>query len=271
MTQMAQDYYISRTFLSQLSWAATSHLEELFSDPQHLVEPPDLLLEPWILLLRLEGKCSIPSISSIFKHCAYQPSSVGSLSQYLQDYGRGVPSTLAMAEQTMVFYLSDAIFAIGAPILVTLEAQSTAILKIELAADRSAQTWQRPFEDLGNHRFHRIGMASDRGTGLMAGSQAACQDGRWVCDQFHELQELLHRCQQLERKAYGAIAQEHEATELFHHAKSAATLHKRLEQYERAHLACEQAMARYDQLAMLLPVAVRNSPPVFALGAASPA
>jgi len=34
-------------------------------------------------------------------------------------------------------------------------------------------------------------MASDRGTGLMAGYQAACQDGRWVCDQFHEFQELF--------------------------------------------------------------------------------
>lgn len=68
MTQIAQAYHISRTFLYQLSWAARSHLEDLFSDPQHLVEPPDDLLEPWILALRLEGKCSIPSISSIFNH-----------------------------------------------------------------------------------------------------------------------------------------------------------------------------------------------------------
>ncbi len=50
MTQIAQDYGISRTFLSQLSWAAPHHLEDLFRDPQHLVEPLDLLLEPWILL-----------------------------------------------------------------------------------------------------------------------------------------------------------------------------------------------------------------------------
>jgi len=49
MTQMAQDYHISRTFLYQLSWAARPHLEDLFSDPQHLVESPDFLLEPWIL------------------------------------------------------------------------------------------------------------------------------------------------------------------------------------------------------------------------------
>jgi hypothetical protein len=188
----------------------------------------------------------------MFKHFDYQPNSVGYLSQYLQDYGRCIPSTLSMAEKKVVFYLSDELFAIGVPILVTLEAQSTAILKIERAADRSAPTWQRHFEELGNHLFHSIGMASDRGTGLVAGYQAACQDGRWVCDQFHEFQELFHRCQQLERKAYGAIAKEHEAADLFHNAKSESNLQKRLEQYERAHDACEQAIARYDQLSMLL-------------------
>jgi len=95
-------------------------------------------------------------------------------------------------------------------------------------------------------------MASDRGAGLMAGYQAACQDGRWVCDQFHEFQELFHRCQQLERKAYGAITKEHEAVELFDNAKSETNLQKRLGQYERAHQVCEQAMARYDQLSLLL-------------------
>ncbi len=85
MTQIAQEHHISRTFLYQLSWAARHHLADLFGDPQHLARPPELLLEPWMLLLRLEGKCSIPSISSIFKHFDYQPGSVGYLSEALQD------------------------------------------------------------------------------------------------------------------------------------------------------------------------------------------
>ena len=104
MTQIAQAYHLSRTFLYQLSWAARYHLEALFSDPQHLVQPPDLLLEPWILSLRLEGNCTIPSISSIFKRFDYQPSSVGYLSEFLQDYGRSVPSTLSMEQKKVVFY-----------------------------------------------------------------------------------------------------------------------------------------------------------------------
>ena len=252
MTQIAQDYHISRTFLYQLSWAARQHLEDLFSDPQHLVEPPDCPIEPWMLMLRLEGNCSIPSIASIFKHFDYRPGSVGYLSQSLQDYGRCVPSTLSMPDKKVVFYLSDEIFAIRAPILVTIDAQSTTILKIELASDRSAKTWERHFKDLGAHRFHSLGMASDRGVGLKAGYQAACQDGFWVCDQFHEFQDLFNRCHQLERKAYGAIGKEMEAAEKFAKAKSEANLQKRLEQYEQARQACEQAIARYDQLDFLL-------------------
>ena len=252
MTRIAQEYHISRTFLYQLSWAAQHHLEELFSDPQHLIEPPDFPIEPWILMLRLEGNCSIPRLSSIFKHFDYQPSSVGYLSESLQDYGRCVPSTLSMPHQKVVFYLSDEIFAIRAPILVTIDAQSTAILKIELASDRSAQTWETHFQDLGAHRFHSLGMASDRGVGLKAGYQAACQDGFWVCDQFHEFQDLFNRCHHLERQAYGAIGKEIEAAETFANAKSEANLQKRLEHYEQTRQACEHAIERYDQLNLLL-------------------
>src|SRR5262245_19179335 len=252
MTQIAQDYHISRTWLYQLIGAAHLQLETLFSAHKPCGEPPSPLLDPFILLLRLEGKCSIPSISSILKYCQYQPNSVGYLSECFHNYGAALPSTLSMAEHTVVFYLSDEIFARHQPILVTIEAQSTAILKIQLASERSAETWKAHFDDLGHHHFHSIGMASDRGRGLLAGYHAACQDARWVCDRFHEFQDLFDRRRQLERKAYAAIAKEDEAAQTFHHAKSEAHLHKRLQHYEHAHHACEQAMARYDQLDLLL-------------------
>jgi len=107
MTQIAQEYHSSRTFLYQLLWAANLQLETLFSDPQPHVQDAHPLFEPFILLLRLEGKCSIPSLASILKYFQYQPNSVGYLSECFQHYGRALPSTLAMAEHTVVFYLSD--------------------------------------------------------------------------------------------------------------------------------------------------------------------
>jgi hypothetical protein len=252
LTQLAREYHISRTFLYQMTWAAYHQLEILFSGFKDLAQDPQPLLEPLMLLLRLEGTCSIPSLSSILTYFQYQPNSVGYLSERFQTYGRALPSTLSMTESTVAFYLSDEIFARHQPILVTIEAQSTAILTIQLASDRSAQTWKAHFDDLGEHRFHSIGMASDRGVGLVAGYQSACPDARWVCDRFHEFQDLFDRRQQLERKAYAAIAKEAEAATTFHNAKSEAHLHKRLQRYDQAHHACEHAMARYDQLDLLL-------------------
>src|SRR4029450_9339504 len=95
-------------------------------------------------------------------------------------------------------------------------------------------------------------MASDRGRGLVAGYHAACPDARWVCDRFHAFRALFDRRRHLERKAYAAMAKEDEAAPTFHHAKSEAHLHKRLQHYEHAHHACEHAIARYDQLDLLL-------------------
>jgi hypothetical protein len=182
----------------------------------------------------------------------YHPNSVGYLSQFFHSAGQTLPFTLLMSSKKLVFYLSDEIFAIHAPILVTIDAQSTTILKIELASDRSAETWKAHFEALEHHHFVSLGMVSDRGKGLVAGYQAACDMALWVADYFHEFRDLFEVRHQLERKAYAAINKEYEAARTFANAKSAANLHKRLQQYDTAHRACEQAITLYDQLALLL-------------------
>jgi len=115
-------------------------LETLCSDQKPHVEDPHPLFEPCILLLRLEGKCSIPSLSSILKYFQYQPNSGGYLSACFKNYGAALPSTLSMAEHKVAFDLSEEIFARPQPILVTIEAQRTAILKLQLASERSAET-----------------------------------------------------------------------------------------------------------------------------------
>src|SRR6266446_1284397 len=134
MTQIAKSYQISRTFLYQLLLMANLQLEK---DHRHL----DQLL----LLLRLEGKCSLLSISAILKALEYHPNSVRYLSQFFQSAGQMLPSTLLMPSKKLVFYLSDEIFALHVPILLTIDARSTTILNIELASDRSAETWRAHF------------------------------------------------------------------------------------------------------------------------------
>src|SRR5216684_3884255 len=252
MTEIAKAYQISRTFLYQLLLMANLQLETLFSDEKLLFQKDHRHLDQLLLLLRLEGKCSLLSLSSILKALEYHPNSVGYLSQFFHSAGQVLPSTLLRPSQTWVFYLSDEIFALHAPILVTIDARSTTILNIELASDRSAETWRAHFEALEDHQFVSLGMASDRGLGLVAGYQAACDMALWVADYFHEFRDLFALRHQLERKAYAAIGTEDDAAHKFARAKSEANLAKRLHQYDTAHHACEQAMALYDQLALLL-------------------
>jgi len=252
MTEIAQCYQISRTFLYQLLFLANLQLETLFSDEKRLFQKDHRHFEQLILLLRLEGTCSLLSIAAIVKALEYHPNSVGYLSQFFHSAGQALPSTLVMPSKTLVFYLSDEIFAIHAPILVTIDARSTTILNIELASDRSADTWRAHFEALENHQFVSLGLASDRGLGLMAGYRAACDMALWVADYFHEFRDLFEVLHQVERQAYTAIDKEYDAMQKFARAKSEANLHKRLHHYDTAHHACEQAMALYDHLALLL-------------------
>jgi hypothetical protein len=252
MTHIAKYYQISRTFLYQLLLAANLQLEVLFSNEKLLFQKDHRHLAQLILLLRLEGKCSLLSIASIVKALEYHPNSVGYLSQFFHSAGQALPSALVMPSKTLVFYLSDEIFAIHAPILVTIDAQSTTILNIELASDRSADTWKAHFEALEHHHFFSLGMASDRGLGLVAGYRAAVDMALWVADYFHEFRDLFELLQQVERKASAAIDKEYDAAQKFDHAKSESQLEKRLHHYETAQRVAEQAMALYDQLAMLL-------------------
>ncbi len=252
MTQIAKEYEISREFLCNLKSLADLHLEMLFSAGKLLAQEDFRHFEQLVLLLRLEGKCSIPSISSILQALGHRPNSVGYLSQFLQRCGSSVPSTLSMASQKTVFYLSDEIFAIDAPILITIDAQSTAILRIELASDRSADTWKAHFEKLEDHQFHSLGMASDRGAGVVGGYEASVETPLWVSDYFHEFRNLFKLLHQLERKAYATVREEDEALRKFENAKSESNLEKRLRQYEDARRACEQGVTLYDELAMLL-------------------
>lgn len=251
-TEIARSYQISRTFLYQLLLAANLQLEALFSDEKRPFQPDPPHLDQLILLLRLEGQCSILSISSMLKALEYHPHSVGYLSQFLQRYGHALPSTLSIGAPKFVFYLSDEIFAIHTPLLLTIDAHSTAILRLELASDRSAESWSAHFAALEDHHFYCLGLASDRGLGLVAGYQAAVETALWVCDYFHEFRALFHLLPQWERKAYAAIGQEDKAAQKFARAQSESHLEKRLLQYEKAHQACEQAIARYDQLDLLL-------------------
>ena len=124
MTHIANYYRISRTFLYQLLLAATLQVEVLFSDEKLLFHKDHQHFAHLLLLLRLEGNCSLLSISASLQALHYHPHSVGSLSQFFHSAGQRLPSTLLMPSKPVVFYLSDEIFAVHVPILLTIDAQT---------------------------------------------------------------------------------------------------------------------------------------------------
>jgi hypothetical protein len=73
MTQIARSYQISRPCLSQLMFLATLQWEMRCSDEQRLFQKDPRHFDPLLLLLRLEGHCSLLSISSILKALEYPP------------------------------------------------------------------------------------------------------------------------------------------------------------------------------------------------------
>jgi len=252
MTHIAPSYRISRTFLSQLLLVARLHLAGLFREETCLLHNDQHQGQHLIFLWRLEGKGSLARMAAICKTLPYHPHAVGSLSHCLHNVGRALPSPVLMASKQVVLSLSDAIFAIDTPIVVTIDAHSTTILTIELASDRSAKTWKAHCTPLKDHRFDGIGMASDRGTGVVAGSQAAGQEALWVGEYFPAFRDLFNGLHPLETQASRAITKEHEAAQQGQHATSEATFDTRLHQYAHASQACEPAMAQDDQRDLLL-------------------
>ena len=251
MTQIANYYRISRTFLYQRLLAANLQLEGLFSDEKLLSQTDHQHLEQLLLLLRLEGKCSLLSLSSILKALQYHPDSLGYLSQFFHSAGQALPATLLMPSKKL-FYLSDEIFAIHAPILVTIEARSTAMLNIELASDRSAETWRTHFEALEHHHFFSLGMASDRGKGVVAATRPPAT---WPCGWriISTSFATASRCAiNGSAKPMPPSTRNRRQQGGFANARSESNLQQRLQQYDTAHRACEQAITLYDQLTCCL-------------------
>ena len=77
MTAIATYYQTSRTFLYQLLFMVHLQLETLLSDDKCLFQKDHRHLEQRLLLLRLEGKCSLLSKASILQALEYHPNSVG--------------------------------------------------------------------------------------------------------------------------------------------------------------------------------------------------
>jgi hypothetical protein len=253
ITTLAQAYRVSRLFVYQLLWVLSIALKEEFELPtakprvQNL--PP---LDKAVLLFRLEGKCSIQSISSILQHFGYPFHSTGYISQRLSFYADRLKNTLN-TEDTIKFavFLSDEIFSGSQPILITVEPKSIAILSIALASKRDASSWKEHFLSLESNGYFCLYLVSDKAKGLTSGFNEACLHREQQSDNFHEIRDITHPLFSLEKKAYAAIEQEYRREKVLDSARSDKVLNKRIEQYEMACQKTKTCSNLYDQYAHL--------------------
>ena len=132
----------------------------------------------YILSLRLEGKCSIESISILMKRPELTNNSQGFISQYLNHVGSLLPSAVINGENNvrLLVFPSDEVFAKNKPILVTVDPVSSAILKIELSNTRKAKDWIEYWNCIENNGHVAIYLLSDEGIGLTSGHSQCLPD-----------------------------------------------------------------------------------------------
>ena len=248
ITRIATTYGVSRQFVYQLRWQLRLFFE-LWLHPAPEPAAVSKEIDRHILLLRMEGRCSLESISQIMRQLNLPSASIGYLSQRLKAYAQSLPP-VALAGAVITVILCDEIFTLGQPILITVEPQSLAILKIELVEKRDAETWKKHWEELvkaGVISNPRV--VSDQGSGLVKGCELMGLTHH--PDLFHLLQLLAGFEGRFYRQALKAIGLEYERARVFESAKSARVIEERLEAYERAKAKARKAIERYDNFAYL--------------------
>lgn len=254
ITRMAKQYAISRTFIYMLQSQLNTAVEDYFyvgsapSKKELTIEGKAKSLE-YALLLRLEGKCSIPSISDILKKMGLGNNSVGTISQKFSEIGRYLPNTLEIDNNaTLYVYLAaDEMFSHSIPILISVDPISTTIIRIELAESRKTEDWINHFNKLKENGIEVILVASDEGQGICSATNSAFPGINRQPDTFHAISHRLGKwVNSLEKSAYAAIAEEYHCLEVFESAKTEQVIQKRMDAYFDAKSKTGQAIILYE-------------------------
>lgn len=266
ITSMAKGYAISRTFVYMLSSQLNSAIEDYFyvgstpSKKELLIEEKTKSLE-YSLLLRMEGKCSIPAISGILKKMGMKNSSVGTISQNLNQIGKYLPDTFHVHDGTILYVClaADEMYSYSTPILITVEPVSTAILRIELAESRKTQDWINHFNTLRENGIEIILVISDEGQGICSAVGSALPGISRQPDTFHAISHRLGKwVNSLERSAYAAIENEYHCMEVFGSAKTEQVIQNRMEAYFEAKTNTVEVITLYEMYKFLYHCIIDN-------------
>ena len=257
ITHLAREYCISRTFVYVLAFQVAQAKETLFARafgaPCRSAEAVRLPYA-YALSLRLEGRCSLNAIAAIMARFGLRWSSVGKLSQTLQAMGGLLRSTITLPAGAirLVVFASDELFAGAQPILITVDPQSSAILRLELTTKRHWEAWAQHWECLYDNGCQALYLVCDGGQALAKAHKAALADLIRQPDTYHAIAHVLGAWEdRLEKRAYAAITAEYKRLKALDAARSDAVIMRRIDRYEAACRQADEAIARYDQFVSL--------------------
>jgi len=249
ITDLAKEYNISRTFIYSMLDTFKVEFAHLFF-PKEI--PNSLLreeVEARILAYRFEGKCSLDAISTLMRRDDMPFSSQGAVSEFLTRTGKLLPNTLANENDTvqLAIFANDEIFAKSQPILITVEPISSAILRIELADNRTGDQWGKHYDDIVDNGFKPKMLTSDAGAGICAANVVKFEKTPWQLDTFHSVAHRLGDWnRKLEKTIETAINYATERKNKLASAKSEVVIDKRLNLCLDADKAVQKARNVYE-------------------------
>jgi len=208
ITSLAKAYKISRAFIYSLIDVVKKNLPKLFSPQlqQKIISKKELFSK--MLSYRMEGRCSIESISSIMKREKLALSSVGMVSQTLSSIGTLLPKKIDSSNKNTIKLMvaSDEIFSKLAPILITVDPISSAILSIEKRDSRKGEDWKEHYNELKQSGFVITGVVRDEGNGLGLGAKESLPDAIYQVDAYHAIAHRLGLLvERFDKQAYRII------------------------------------------------------------------
>jgi hypothetical protein len=255
ITDLARKYNVSRKFIYNLRDNFIENSENYVQKAQFIdkqkINKHSL---DFIFKLRLQGKCSIQSISQILKSENEPNASVGFISETLNRAGSQIGNNLDInTDKPLQFvFCCDEIFAKDKPILITVDPLSLTILRIELCENHKSLSWENFWTSLISQGYIPLYITKDEGISMKKAKEIVFQHVNNQSDTFHAVSHRLGLLRiNLEEAAFKAIKFEYECKQLLDKVKRESTITKRKNIYKESQIATLQAIELYELFAWL--------------------
>jgi hypothetical protein len=214
LSELADEYHVSRKFLHHLKQIALRALDDAFApelpaDKKVLFHLPvtRAWLEQLALALVLTCHSSLRGVHEVFRDLFDVKCSVGTLHSLV--YRAIGKAALLNAKQDLhgvLFVALDEIFQGKAPILSVVDLASSYCCLLSLEEHRDGDTWGVRLLELLDQGLSPLAALGDLGTALRAGLNLAQPDVPFRADHFHVVRDAAQIVRFLENRAYTAIS-----------------------------------------------------------------